>query len=51
MNSKLTICNNINIITNIFLHQKQGFRQPITEHNDEDSILIGKSKMESLDII
>ena len=51
MNSKLTICNNINTLTNIFLHQKRGFSQPITEHNDEDSLLIGNSKTESLEII
>ena len=53
MNSKLTICNNINTITNIFSHQKQVFSQPIIKHNDEDSILIGKIKIliESLEII
>ena len=38
-------------IYNIFLHQKRGFSQPITEHNDEDSFLIGNSKTESLEII
>ena len=51
MNSKLRMCNNMNTLTNIFFTSKPDFLVSVSERNDENSVSIGKSKIESLEII